>query len=120
MKNILFVLSTLVLSTSAFAAPKISAFTSDNKLYVTLLGDCNAVGGELKVAPNCNADRMTADFTTVCKAELSIWWTEMMCPRLPLEPKVLVIDLREAKVTSEAEVLKLNVWGTELEVGINK
>ncbi len=120
MKFALVVLSTMF-SLNVFASnPEFSAFTSKNVLYVTLLGDCNHYGAQLEVAGICHEDRLTANYVKTCPAELMVVKTEMGCPNADLKPKVLVVDLKEAKVAKEATELELSYGGHKVNVQINK
>ncbi|MES2854940.1 MAG: hypothetical protein V4692_03700 [Bdellovibrionota bacterium] len=110
----------MLLSVSAQAAPVSSAFTFENKLFVTILADCNNHGAVLEVEPSCRNDRMTTDYTTECKATVQIESTRMGCPDVVPSPKTFMIHLKASNVTEEATTLILNVNQDVLEVGINK
>lgn len=90
-----------------------SAFANDGILYVTVLGDCNTMSGELEVAPTCLQDRVTRslrNLSPVCSAKLHIRATEIACGNMK-EAHVIKVDLKEAKVAQEAQFLMLTLQG---------
>jgi hypothetical protein len=84
------------------------------------MADCNAAGINLNLDPSCRADRLTREYTPVCRAQLGLISTHRACPNFPRTPKTISIDLKEANVTHEAQYLVLTVGAKELKVGINK
>lgn len=119
MKNLILV-SLLGLSFSAFAGPRFSAFTADGVLYVTVLGDCNSMFGNLEVEPTCKADRVTRNLSPVCNIDLAIGSTRMFCPPESLEAKVLSYKLSEQNIAPEAQVLNLKLGDQTISVEVNK
>ncbi len=121
MKNVfcfvsLNLISAGVLSASASAVPAFSGFTSNGQLYVTFLGDCNGVAGRIKVASICEQGRMTANFAEECSVKISVTSTMRGCPDSSAIPKVLEFDLKKAKVTRKATLLKVEFHGETIDV----
>lgn len=121
MKTLL--ITSLLLSFKLFAAnpgPHFSAFTSNNKLFVTVLADsCNELTADLVVNDKCRADRLVKTFAPICGATLQINSTRMGCREIGV-PRVLVVDLAESKVAPESDTLVLTYGRTTIPVTINK
>ncbi len=121
--KLFFAIAAIIASSTSFAGnegPMFSAFTSDNKLHVTIMADtCNSYGASLVVPGICHADRMTANYAVDCPVDLQVVSTKMFCGGLTV-PKVLTIDLKEARVTQEAKILVLSYEGHSVNVTINK
>lgn len=119
------ILSSLLLFTSmsfAVSAPVASfgAFTHSNKLYVTLLGDCNTASASLSVNGLCNKNRMTENYATECGVELIVATTRMICPTAEVIPKVFVFDIGKEPITNEAEELLITYQSATVRMKINK
>jgi hypothetical protein len=123
MKKLLVLLTIFTALNFAKAAdPEFSAFTSNNVLYVTVMGDsCNGYSGELLVDPSCKSDRLTRNLAPVCYATLRVSRTRMNCDGPDNStPRMLKIDLEEAKVAHEAVILRLTYRESRIDVKINK
>jgi hypothetical protein len=117
MKYLFFVFAFAI---SAHASENYSAFSEGDNLYVTILGDCNHYGGQLRVAENCKEGRAMKNRALMCSAELSVIKTEMGCPNGNVTPKVLTLSLDKAKVAREAETLNLEYNGSVVEVQLHR
>lgn len=112
---------TLLLSSLAFSAPdKFSAFTFQNHLYVTILGDCNNASASLVVDSLCNKNRSTRNYADSCGAEVIVATTRMLCSTEELVPKVFKFDLSNELVAPEALEFVLKFQQETIPVKINK
>ena len=93
---------------SEYNGPHYAAFASQDKLYVTLMANCNTkVGEALLVEEECREGRAMKNLAHDCRATLPVMHTRMGCVG-PREPKVYEFDLRKSKVAREARQLHLN------------
>lgn len=100
--------------------PTFSAFTHAGSLYVTILGDCNAVSGKLVVDNFCKADRLTKNFALECDVTLRVMQNQMACDPSSVEAKVVSFDLDRSNVAHEAQLLNLEYNGNTIKVEINR
>lgn len=110
--------STLTMAQQKGGADIGSAFVNNGILYVTVLGDCNNIHGDLIVEPLCLADRMTMNYQTECEATLSLLSTKRGCPSGERIARVLEINLKDSKLTQEAELLKFKIVDQEIVVKV--
>ncbi len=119
MKALLIALS-LVVASSASAS---SAFTHDNNLYLTILGDsCNTLSASLKVDDLCRRDRVTANQVKDCRVDLLVMSTAMACEEQTTLPtaKVIKIDLAQTLVDNHATRLIIGQGENKMVVKINR
>jgi hypothetical protein len=130
--KIFFTTATLLFAISIFAlpgfsralplsTPQWSAFTSQNDLYVTVMGDtCNHIRGGLRVPAHCDKHRSTKNGVISCTVELQLASTKMACPDGPAVARVVRIPLSETDYAPEAKGLTLRMGTDRVYVGINK
>lgn len=100
--------------TLSINAAHFGAFADGDDLYVTMLLDnCNAHQAQVVVNRSCRADRMTKEYTRVCKAELVVISTAMYCEDSAEEAVTFKLSLDDSNVTGEAKQMILR-WNKEL------
>ncbi len=117
----LILASTLLfgLSSQARELPKFAAFADgEGNLIVSFMGDtCNNYMPLLSVADNCKEDRGQENFAYSCSVELQLASTRKGCMPGKMA-RAVTINLAEANIASEAEVLRLTFDNKEIEVQI--
>ena len=117
--KVLFTLSFLF-GSMALATPNFGAFTDSNRLYITILGDCNTASAGLVVDPLCNKNRLTRNYVVECGAELVVATTRMICPDGEIIPKVFTFDLNKEPVAPEALELEIKYQTQTVKMKINR
>ena len=93
--------------------PQFSAFTQDNLLYVTVLGDsCNKLEASLAVENFCDKNRLTRNGVISCSVRLVVNSTAMGCADNEKVPQVITIDLAKTQVDPHAIELVFYAPGT--------
>ncbi len=121
--KILTMTAALVVSVLAHAgeAPKFSAFSTGDNLYVTILADsCNNLFGTLSVDDNCKEDRFTRNWAIQCSAEVRVSSTKMACHDSTPVPRVLTMSLKENNVAKESKILKLSFSNQAVKVQLDR
>jgi hypothetical protein len=122
-----FASAAFLLATNAFAhsgqtvSPKWSAFTSNNVLFVTVIGDgCNGIHGSLRVPDRCNKNRLSKNGVVSCTVDLVLVSTAKACEENLAFPQVVAIPLDSTEYATEARGLTLRMGPDRVHVGINK
>lgn len=107
-------------SAMTFSATQFGAFTDNNQLYVTILGDCNTASASLVVNPMCRKDRQTENYASECQVDVVVMTTRMFCTDQTIIPKVFAFDLAKEMVAAEAVDLELKYQTQAVKVKVNK
>jgi hypothetical protein len=116
-----FLFTILFSMTSLAGGPTFSAFSFQNWLYVTILGDtCNHYEPLLKVDEFCREDRSIKTNVPVCSAEFYVISTKIGCGDNKVVPRIVGLELTGYNVAHEANLLILTYQGETIQVGLNR